>query len=47
MLFRSGIAQRTIELHRSNVMNKMGARSIAQLVRMVMNLERAEAPQAK
>lgn len=42
-----GIAQRTIELHRSNVMNKMGARSIAQLVRMMMNLERAEAPAAK
>lgn len=47
MAFELGIAQRTIELHRSNVMNKMGARSIAQLVRMVMNLERAEAPQAK
>ena len=47
MAFELGIAQRTIELHRSNVMNKMGARSIAQLVRMIMNLERAEAPQAK
>jgi two-component system response regulator FixJ len=42
-----GIAQRTIELHRSNVLTKMGARSIAQLVRMVMNLERAEQPPAK
>ena len=42
-----GIAQRTIELHRSNVLNKMGARSIAQLVRMIMNLERAEEPPAK
>jgi two-component system, LuxR family, response regulator FixJ len=47
MAYELGIAQRTIELHRSNVMNKMGARSIAQLVRMVMNLERAEEPQTK
>ena len=47
MAYELGIAQRTIELHRSNVMNKMGARSIAQLVRMVMNLERAEEPQVK
>jgi two-component system, LuxR family, response regulator FixJ len=46
MAYELGIAQRTIELHRSNVMNKMGARSIAQLVRMVMNLERAETPAA-
>jgi FixJ family two-component response regulator len=45
--YELGIAQRTIELHRSNVLNKMGARSIAQLVRMVMNLERAEEPPAK
>jgi FixJ family two-component response regulator len=41
-----GIAQRTIELHRANVMSKMGARSIAQLVRMMMNLERAGEPPA-
>ena len=47
MAHELGIAQRTIELHRSNVMNKMGARSIAQLVRMIMNLERAEAPQVR
>jgi len=45
--YELGIAQRTIELHRSNVMNKMGARSIAQLVRMMMNLERAEESPAK
>ena len=42
MAHELGIAQRTIELHRSNVMNKMGARSIAQLVRMMMNLERED-----
>jgi FixJ family two-component response regulator len=45
--YELGIAQRTIELHRSNVLNKMGARSIAQLVRMMMNLERAEESPAK
>ena len=44
MAHELGIAQRTIELHRSNVLSKMGARSIAQLVRMMMNLERAERP---
>lgn len=30
---------RTVELHRARVMEKMGARSVAQLVRMVMDLE--------
>lgn len=39
MAHELGLAQRTIELHRSNVMSKMGARSIAQLVRMIMSLE--------
>ena len=47
MAYELGIARRTIELHRSNVLTKMGARSIAQLVRMVMNLERAEQPPVK
>lgn len=32
---------RTIELHRAHVMEKMGAKSIAQLVRMVMEVERS------
>lgn len=41
MAYELGIAQRTVELHRSNVMSKMGARSVAQLVRMIMNLEHA------
>ena len=47
MAHELGIAQRTVELHRSNVLSKMGARSIAQLVRMMMNLERAERPKVK
>ena len=33
------LSQRTIELHRSRVMEKMGASSLAQLVRMFMDFE--------
>lgn len=33
------LSQRTVELHRSRVMEKMGAGSIAQLVRMFMDFE--------
>lgn len=35
---------RTVELHRSRVMEKMGAKSVAQLVRMVMDLEQPRRP---
>lgn len=34
-----GVSQRTIEIHRARVMEKMGASSLAQVVRMVMNIE--------
>lgn len=36
-----GISERTVEIHRSQVMKKMGARSLAQLVRMKIDLDNA------
>lgn len=35
-----GISERTVEIHRAQVMKKMGARSLAQLVRIKIDLDR-------
>jgi FixJ family two-component response regulator len=37
-----GISERTVEIHRAQVMKKMGARTLAQLVRMKIDLEQSD-----
>ena len=39
-----GLSQRTVEIHRAHVMDKMGVKSVAQLTRMVLQLESPTSP---
>ncbi|SRR5579872_1189251 len=45
MAAQLGVSQRTVEIHRARVMEKSGAASLAQLVRMVMDVESAPTAQ--
>lgn len=43
MAIEMQISERTVEIHRGQVMQKMGVRSLAELVRMKLQLEQADA----
>ncbi len=34
-----GVSEKTVEFHRSNIMNKLGVRSVANLLRLVMSMQ--------
>ncbi|MBB3593683.1 FixJ family two-component response regulator [Rhizobium sp. BK529] len=42
--YHLGISSRTVEVHRANVMAKMGARNLAELMRMAMTIDTAAQP---
>ena len=42
--YHLGISSRTVEVHRANVMAKMGARNLAELMRMTIAIDAVEQP---
>ncbi len=42
-----GLSERTVEVHRGNIMDKMGAQSLAHLVRMHMIIQSSRGPRLR